>query len=244
MIPRKIHYCWFGKKPLPLQAKCCLASWRYRLPDYELFCWDESCFDPMAHHFTAAAYQSGYFAFVADYVRMFALNIHGGIYLDVDVEVLSSFDDLLEKDFFIGLEDEKRFATAVIAAMAEHWLAKSMLEFYDRTVFDKHSLSQMVNVNEVSRLLIKHGFSGRGHEELENECVLEIGILAAAKAAGHRVPSKPLCRHHYAASWKINNKSMVSHAWRQLRKSPALIEAYFAWQAYRIKCFYREGNDR
>ncbi|MDR3158971.1 MAG: hypothetical protein LBU11_08185 [Zoogloeaceae bacterium] len=210
------------------------------MPDYELLRWDESNFDPNSHPFTAAAYKTGYYAFVSDYVRMLALYQQGGVYLDVDVEVYDSFDGLLNADLFIGLEDQKRFSTAVIGATAGHWLAKSMLLYYDGAEFNESKLKSMVNVNEISRLLMARGFSGLGdNERLQNEYVLEIGMLASASPpppprAGKSV--RPLARHLYTGSWKRNvGKGIASRTWRRIRKMPEQIMAYGVLQMYRVK---------
>jgi hypothetical protein len=235
VIPRKIHYCWFGGNPLPLQAKRCLASWAWQLPDYEITRWDESNFDPRSHPFTFAAYQAGAFAFVSDYVRMLALFQEGGVYLDTDVETLASLDSLLEQDFFIGLEARQRFATSVIGAKAGHWLPEKMLAWYDQTFFDRNVMKALVNVNQVSRLLLAHGFTGNGSDErLENEYVLEIGRLSSVEDAPGQ--QKPMTRHWYAGSWRSRaDKTLSSRAWRKLRKFPGKIEAWCSLQAYRIK---------
>jgi hypothetical protein len=235
MIPKKIHYCWFGGKPLPLQAKRCLASWAYRMPDYELIRWDESNFDPRSHSFTAAAYMAGYFAFVSDYARMLALSREGGIYLDTDVEVLAALDGLLESDFFIGLEAPQRFATCVIGARAGHWLTKQMLAYYDQMPFDRNTVKELVNVNEVSRKLMARGFSGHGgDEQQDNERVLKIGMLATV--SDNNDVRKPLTRHWYAASWhKRDGKSVASRVWRKIRKFPAIAEVWCSLQMYRLK---------
>lgn len=235
MIPRRIHYCWFGGGSLPLQARKCLATWSYRLPGYEVMRWDESRFDPKSHPFTAAAYAAGRYAFVSDYVRMLALKELGGIYCDVDVEIIRPFDELLSSVFFIGLEDRSRFATSVIGAQPGHWLPRQMLSFYDGTRFDEHRLSALVNVNEVSELLISHGFSGEDRDQaLGNERVLRIGRLADARDAA--APDvRPLARHHYAGSWRTrNHKSFASRAFRNLRSSPGQIATWIEWQAYRV----------
>jgi hypothetical protein len=241
MIPKKIHYAWFGGKPLPLQARACLASWSYRLSDYEFVRWDESNFDPDSHPFTAEAYKAGYYAFVSDYVRMLALHQQGGIYLDVDVEVYDSFDGLLNADLFIGLEDKKCFSTSVIGTCAGHWLEKSMLSYYNVTKFDESELKSLVNVNEVSRLLMARGFSGTGDNEcLQNEYVLEIGMLADARRQKKK-SVQPLTRHLYAGSWKLlPNKSIGSRVWRKIRKMPEQIKAYGVLQMYRVKNYCRD----
>ncbi|MDR1647701.1 MAG: hypothetical protein LBR88_06685 [Zoogloeaceae bacterium] len=234
-IPKKIHYCWFGGKPLPLQAQRCLASWTYWLPDYDIVRWDEKLFDPQSHPFTHAAYQAGTFAFVSDYVRMIALYRDGGIYLDTDVEALASLDTLLEHDFFIGLEAPQRFATSVIGAKPGHWLPKAMLDWYDRTPFESNAAKTLVNVNEVSRLLLAHGFSGKGGDEcLGGEHVLEIGRLSSVKSTS--CIWQPMTRHWYAGSWRNHaGKGIGSRTWRKIRKLPGVCNTWLALQGYRIR---------
>ncbi|OEC32918.1 Glycosyltransferase sugar-binding region containing DXD motif-containing protein [Pseudomonas cuatrocienegasensis] len=234
MIERKLHYCWFGGRPLPLQARLCLASWAYHLPDYEIVRWDEQRFDPASHPFTADAYAAGRFAFVSDYVRMFALSQQGGIYLDVDVEVLSSLDGCLDVDFFIGLEDRQRFATSLIAAVAGHWLPQRMLAYYDQNTFAVERVSELVNVNEVSRLLLEHGFLGTGgYERQGGEQIYPIGCFGAANrklACADRVYS----RHLFAGTWRsTRNKGALSRAWRLLRNLPENLQALLRLAFYR-----------
>lgn len=235
MITKKIHYCWFGHKPMPLLARRCLASWAYRLPDYELVRWDESNVDIHAHPFTAAAYAAGRFAFVADYVRMQVLAREGGIYLDTDVEMLGSFDAMLDNDFFIGLEWDDRFGTSVIGAAAGHWLPKAMLGWYDRVRFDVSRLSELVNVNQVSHLLLTKGFVATDHEQFIGwDRVYPVGVFADP----HRqAPAGvvPTARHLYAGSWRDrSHKSALSQAWRSLRKAPGNAGHYLRLGQYRI----------
>ncbi|MFL9814306.1 mannosyltransferase [Stutzerimonas sp. VN223-3] len=235
MIPRRIHYCWFGRRPLPLQAKRCMASWAYHLPDYELVRWDESNFDPASHPFTAAAYAAGRYAFVSDYVRMLVLGSCGGIYLDVDVEVRARFDELMADEFFIGLEDRQRFATSIIGAVEDYWLPQAMLEYYDRMSFDDRHLAEMVNVNQVSRLLLEYGFSGEDSDQMISAAhVLRIGRLADAKG-GASSAVKQITRHLYAGTWrKRHDKTLVSRLARGARKLPEHIAAWAVLQRYRL----------
>lgn len=92
MIPKKIHYCWFGKGKMPELALKCIESWRVNLPDYELKEWNENSFDINSNFYVKEAYESRKFAFVTDYVRLYALYTEGGIYMDTDVEVLKNLD--------------------------------------------------------------------------------------------------------------------------------------------------------
>ena len=98
MIPKTIHYCWFGRNQLPKSAIKCISSWRKFFPDYEIKEWNEDNFDVNSIPYTAEAYQVGKYAFVSDYARFWILYHYGGVYFDTDVEVIKPMDDIIEKD--------------------------------------------------------------------------------------------------------------------------------------------------
>ena len=104
MIPKIIHYCWFGRNPLPESAQKCIASWREFFPDYEIKEWNEGNFDVNIIPYTRQAYEGKKYAFVSDYARFWILYHEGGIYFDTDVEVIKSFDDIITRGAFMGLE--------------------------------------------------------------------------------------------------------------------------------------------
>ena len=104
MIPKVIHYCWFGHNPLPESAKKCIDSWRKFLPDYEIKEWNEDNFDVNIIPYTQQAYEAKKYAFVSDYARFWILYHHGGVYFDTDVEVIRPMDDIIEKGPFMGRE--------------------------------------------------------------------------------------------------------------------------------------------
>ena len=104
MIPRIIHYCWFGRNSLPDSAQKCVASWRKFFPGYEIKAWNEDNFDVNIIPYTQQAYEAKKYAFVSDYARFWILYHEGGLYFDTDVEVVKSFDDILERGAFMGLE--------------------------------------------------------------------------------------------------------------------------------------------
>ena len=104
MIPKIIHYCWFGRNPLPDSAQKCIASWRMFMPDYEIKAWNEDNFDVNIIPYTQQAYEAKKYAFVSDYARFWILYHEGGLYFDTDVEMVKSFDDILEQGAFMGLE--------------------------------------------------------------------------------------------------------------------------------------------
>ncbi len=104
MIPKIIHYCWFGRKSLPASAQKCIASWRNFFPDYEIKEWNEDNFDVNIIPYTQQAYEAKKYAFVSDYARFWILYHEGGLYFDTDVEVIKSFDVIATKGAFMGLE--------------------------------------------------------------------------------------------------------------------------------------------
>ena len=106
MIPKIIHYCWFGKNPIPDRYKEWMKSWKKYCPDYEIVEWNESNYDVHKNAYMAEAYEAKKWGFVPDYARLDILYEHGGIYLDTDVEVVRSFDPLLNQQAFIGFEGD------------------------------------------------------------------------------------------------------------------------------------------
>ena len=104
MIPKIIHYCWFGKNPLPDLAVKCIESWKVHFPDYEIIEWNEENFDVNIVPYTAEAYRAKKYAFVSDYARFWILHKYGGLYFDTDVEVIKNMDDIIAKGAFMGCE--------------------------------------------------------------------------------------------------------------------------------------------
>ena len=104
MIPKTIHYCWFGHSEKPELFVKCLNSWKKYCPDYEIKEWNEDNFDIHCSDYVQEAYEAGKWAFVTDYARLWIIYHHGGIYLDTDVEVIKPYDDLLSNKAFFGFE--------------------------------------------------------------------------------------------------------------------------------------------
>ena len=105
MIPKIIHYCWFGHNPLPPLAIKCIASWKKHFPDYEIKEWNEDNFNVNSIPYTYEAYSVGKYAFVSDYARFWILYQYGGIYFDTDVEVIKNMDDIINAGPFMGCEN-------------------------------------------------------------------------------------------------------------------------------------------
>jgi hypothetical protein len=154
-IPRIIHYCWFGYGPKPDIVKRCMKSWENNLSDYQMMEWNENNFDLHCNVYVSEAYRTGKFAFVSDYVRVCALYKYGGIYLDTDVEVFKSFDDLLHHDSFWGFEQENYIATSTIGSAPGNQLIKMFLDSYYGKDFinEDGTYNELTNVAVITDLL-------------------------------------------------------------------------------------------
>jgi mannosyltransferase OCH1-like enzyme len=130
LIPRTIHYCWFGASPLSPLGRRCIETWREVMPDYALEYWDEKRL-PQDAAYPHIAYRQQRFAFVADYVRLRALYDHGGLYFDTDIEALKSFDPLLDTPLFFGLQLPDSIGAGVIGAVKGHPFLKLALDRLD-----------------------------------------------------------------------------------------------------------------
>lgn len=206
MIPKRIHYCWFGpNEPDELMSRC-LASWRTVLPDYEIKQWNESN-SRLDSMYARRAYSEKAWAYLSDYVRLDAVYREGGIYLDTDVEVIRSFDRLLDDNCFLGFQLEENHCdwvgNAVFGATAANpfikkWLDQT-LEGFERTLlFDRAPLV-------VTRLLRRIGLKQYGMQRLGDVTLypreyfypyawFEEFSLRSITEATHAV-------HHWAGSW-------------------------------------------
>lgn len=130
-----IHYCWFGKGEKSDLIKKCMKSWKKYCPDYEVIEWNEENFDVESNQFTKEAYEKKKWAFVSDYVRLYALEKFGGIYLDTDVEIKKNLDAFLEYDFFTGKESEDLIVTSLMGAKKGEEIISEFLKYYQKRKF-------------------------------------------------------------------------------------------------------------
>jgi hypothetical protein len=160
MIPRIIHYCWFGRGPKPPLVKHCMKTWRTHLHGYKFIEWNEDNFDVNILDFSAEAYKRRKFAFVSDVARGIVLYEHGGIYLDTDVEVLRSFDPLLEHRSFWGVDPDDNIASCTIGAVKQHELVGEYLDTYRDLHFIKPDGTNdlLVNTPFITKIFLRKGF--------------------------------------------------------------------------------------
>ena len=166
MIPKIIHYVWEGNNPKPKDIKKCMKTWKKHLKDYKIIEWNESNFDISSHPFVKKAYEAKKWAYVSDYIRMYAIYNYGGIYLDTDVLVLENFDKFLNNKVFVGFERENYPFTAVFGAEKKNKFIKKLLDYYDN--LDAYNFDfENNNTISVSNILInEYGCSKENKEQL------------------------------------------------------------------------------
>ncbi len=137
MIPKKIHYCWFGNRPLPKSAKRCIESWKKYFPEYEIIEWNESNFNVKFNKYAYQAYVNKKYAFFTDVARLYIIYNYGGIYFDVDVEVIKSYEDIVSKcNAFFGIENENFINTGLgFGATKGNNFIKKLLDDYNNRKF-------------------------------------------------------------------------------------------------------------
>lgn len=160
MIPKIIHYCWFGRNPKPELAYRCIESWKKHCPDYEIREWNEDNFDIVAAPlYVRQAYEAGKWAFVTDYVRLWAMTAFGGIYMDTDVEVLKPLDPFLHHRAFSGFENATDIPTGIMACEKDFPLFQTLLCYYDDAVFflPDGTVNLVTNVVTITKLCLEKG---------------------------------------------------------------------------------------
>ena len=175
MIPKVIHYCWFGRNPLPKSAKKCIASWKKFFNDYEIKEWNEDNFDVNIIPYTHDAYEAKNYAFVSDYARFWILFHYGGLYFDIDVEVIKPMEDLVEKGAFMGWEtaEKNAFVNPGLGLCAPKGLLiyKEILDNYQSKMkfyLEDGTRNSYTMIPMVSGLLEKYGLKRDGSEQVIN----------------------------------------------------------------------------
>jgi hypothetical protein len=213
MIPKVLHYCWFGGNPKSDLILHCMESWHKYLPEYEFIEWNESTFPTESHRFTNENYLAKRYAFVTDYVRAFALYTQGGVYLDTDVELKSSLNPFLEHSAFSGFERSGLPFTAVWGSERSHIWPKKVMEMYDNFHNDNFLPT---NTSMVSNLLT----SEFGIDPIRNEFQLGTDGIAIYPSSHFCLDIPPtFATHHFGGSWlreedRNTYKYWLNREWR------------------------------
>ena len=206
MIPKKIHYCWFGGNPLPEDAKRYIESWKKYCSDYEIKEWNEGNFDLDRYPYVREAYDNRKFAFVSDVARLYALYTEGGIYMDTDVEVLKPLDEFLKYDGVSGFESSTQIPTGLMASRDLHPLVKEWLDEYEGIHFVKEdgSFDLTTNVTRITNSCLKHGFIPNGELQTVADYTFFPSEYFCPKdnlTGEIHLAENTATIHHFAGSW-------------------------------------------
>lgn len=207
MIPKIIHYCWFGRGDMPQLAKDCIASWHQHMPDWEYKLWNEDNFDVNQMPYTKEAYDAKKYAFVSDYVRLWALYNEGGLYLDVDFKVYKSFDELSNWKAFAGFEGSKHspLMMGVVASEPRGEWVKEQLDGYQGRHFlnEDGTLDLTTNVKFVTETMKLNGFVANGQEQDYKDLhVLPVDYFCPKQTTGEYFrTSNTYCESVGVSSW-------------------------------------------
>ena len=206
MIPKTIHYCWFGGKPLPELAVKCIESWKKFCPDYEIVRWDESNFDINACPYVREAYEAGKYAFVSDYARLKVLVENGGMYMDTDVEVLKPLDKFMNGRAFSGFETEKMISTGIMACEKGFAPFSEMLREYDTRHFSLGggSFDLTTNVKAITDYWLRRGLVQNNTEQTINGFTIYPKDYFCPKnhiTMKIEMTENTCTIHHFAATW-------------------------------------------
>ena len=212
MIPKKIHFCWFGKGDMPQLAKDCIATWHKYMPDWEYKLWNEDNFDISCIPYVKEAYYSKKFAFVSDYVRLYALAKEGGVYMDVDFEVFRSFNELLENHAFAGVEGSKTNPVMMGVIASEpggDWVTEQLEAYAERHFIMKNgSFDCTTNVRFITDRMIANGYVPDGKEQMYKDLhIYPVDYFCPRLTTGEYLRTgNTFCEHKGLDSWSDHRR--------------------------------------
>jgi len=231
MIPKKIHYCWFGHGEKPKLAKRCINSWKKYCPDYEIVEWNETNIDIHANSYMEMCYKNKQYAYLTDYLRLVIVEKYGGIYMDTDVELIHSLDDLLTNEAYIGFETECYVNTGMgFGSVAHGKMVQLMLEEYTPFLDGNHGIVGCPILN--TKALLKLGLEQNGSLQVLQNCTIypkewfnpyddPRGILEKTE--------NTVSIHWFAKSWMSRG---------------TIFRSYLTKPLHRIQYFWRTKNNK
>lgn len=256
MIPKKIHYCWLSGDPYPELIANCLESWKKHLPDYEWVLWDTNKFDIEQNKWVSQAFLNKKYAFAADFIRLYAVNKYGGIYLDTDVEVCRSFDPLLHLPYFIGSEGNGVIEAGVFGSQANMPWLKDCLSFYENIDFIKPDGS--FNIQTLPSVMMKQIQKNNSIQEVSSIEELPLDykggklfmlppdyFCAKDHGTGKITKTKnTYCIHHFAMSWIPKSRTFLPNIKRKLMQVLGVGTVNFVIQTFGLRYLRKMINKK
>lgn len=221
MIPKIIHYCWLSGDTIPEDLQNCMKSWKDKLPDYKFILWDLNRFDLNSSRWVKEAFSAKKYAFAADYIRLYALYNYGGIYMDMDVEVLKSFDDILDRKYLLAYEDKNRIEAGIMGSEPHsEWTQKSLEYYKNRSFYKKNGTIDNRPLPMILNEIISNNFPDMkimGTDVFTTKS-LETGII--------NVTENSYTIHHFAGSWTNWSMKLKRFIFLQILKSKCIYTIY------------------
>ena len=207
LIPKIIHYCWFGKNSIPERNLKWMESWKYWCPDYKIMRWDQDNYDVTKNAYMYEAFEKEKWSFVSDYVRCDVVYQYGGIYLDTDVELIRSYDELLYQPAFCGIEGSRKIALGLgFGAIKSHPLIKEILDMYDKIDFidENGSVNLTTCVQLQHPIFLRNGFVNNGDYQIINGMTVYPEAVLSPKdvyTGEIDIKKNTFSIHHYEGTW-------------------------------------------
>lgn len=225
MIPKIIHYCWFGPNSISKEAEAYIDTWKKYCPGYEFVCWSEKNFDINSNTYVKEAYESKKFAFVTDYVRLYAMYNYGGIYMDTDVEVCKNLDPLLQYPAFSGYESDSNIPTGTMAAEKHNKWIGLLLKDYDNIHFIRQNgtLDLTTNTERITQTTLKNYDIHLNGKKLVTDdfVILPFECLCAKdwESSCVKKSEDTYTIHHFAKSWQSDKIKLYGKIRRAIKHS-------------------------
>lgn len=221
MIPKTIHYCWFGGKQLPRAAVKFIKSWQRKLPDYEIIQWNENNFPVDQYPFAKEALLEKKYAFVSDVCRLYVLKEFGGIYMDTDVEIIKTLDAFLTSTAFSGFESDALVQSAIMGSVKNGQWVTELLDYYNDRSFYKENCSfdETPNTTIITQLMKEKGFiMNNTFQKIENYVAFyptDFFCPKSYQTGRMNITKNTHCIHHFSGSWKpFGERILHFQKWR------------------------------
>lgn len=242
MIPKIIHYCWFGGNPLPKDAQKCIASWKKYFPDYEIKQWNESNFDVICCPYVKEAYEAKKYAFVSDYARFWVLYHEGGVYFDTDVEVIRDMSSVIATGSFMGFEKGLEGSEMGVnpglglGIEARNSVIRDILSLYQaKSSFD---IGEGTIVHFATEVLSRYGLIRENYKQKVGGIVIypaDYFCPMDSTTGITTITDNTVSIHHYSCSWIDHN----TFSWRMHEFKNWLISIFGADFIMRVSSIFR-----